>query len=274
VTLRWRALGGLALLCAAAACSRPAPDQRAYTYPAATGAACAAGVAAPSRSDDEATARGVKFSVRAPLNYDAAYRHALLVMYAPAGYSRFSAERYYAMTGAATAAGMVVAYANHVPLSADAVQALGEVPARVASRWCIDAARVYFAGHSDGGSISMGVTFMGKSTLEPSAIVASGAGIRAGDLAHYQCPRPTRITLLHSVEDERFPGYGEETIAWWAKCNACGARASQSDGAGCFAYAGCAAPTRFCPTRGAHARWPATPAALLDFLGEAAPPPR
>lgn len=272
MTLSWRALAAVALLCLASACGRQAPQQSAFSYPAGSVAACS-GIGAPalSRSDDEATARGVKFSVRAPLNYNAGARHPLLMVYAPAGYHRFSAERYYSMTRAATAAGFVVAYADHVRLSQLAVEALGEVPAHVASRWCIDPARVYFAGHSDGGSISMGVSFMRKSVLPPAAIVASGAGIRGQDLANYQCPRSTQITLLHSTEDERFPGFGEEAIAWWAKCNACGARASAPDSDGCYVYAGCTAATRFCPTRGEHARWPAAPAAVLKFLTASVP---
>lgn len=265
---RW--LVSVALVCCAAACGRQAPQQSSYNYPPSGVAACGdVAAAAASSSDDEATARRVKFSVRAPLNYDARLRHPLLMVYAPAGYNRFGSERYYSLTREATAAGFVVAYADHLRLSQFAVDALGEVPAHVAARWCIDPARVYFAGHSDGGSISMGVSFMRKSALPPAAIVASGAGIRGQDLAGYQCPRPTPITLLHSNEDERFPGFGAEAIAWWAKCNACGARAGAPDSDGCYAYAGCAAATRFCPARGEHARWPATPAAVLKFLATA-----
>lgn len=252
-----------------AACERTAPRLGEFAYPDGPTAVCPA--PAQNSSDEEATARGVRFSVRAPANYNASYRHPLLVVYAPAGHSRHSSERYYSLTAAATAAGFLVAYPQHMRLSPHTLEALGAVPAQVASKWCIDPRRVYFLGHSDGGSVSMGVTFLDKSALPPAAIVASGAGIRGSDLAHYRCPQPTRITLLHSTEDERFAGFGEEAIAWWAKCNACGARAATSDGEGCYAYQGCAATTRFCPTRGKHARWPGVPAAILNFLSDPVP---
>jgi polyhydroxybutyrate depolymerase len=252
-----------------AACERAAPQLAEFAYPNAPAAACPA--PAPNQSDEETTARGVKFSVRAPANYNAAYAHPLLVVYAPAGYGHHASERYYAMTRAATAAGFIVAYAQHARLSPQAIDALGALPAQLARKWCVDAKRVYFLGHSDGGSASMGVTFMGKSAPAPEAIVASGAGINGADLARYRCPAPTRITLMHSAQDERFPGFGEQVIAWWARCNGCYARAAAPDGEGCYAYESCAAATRFCPTQGKHARWPGEPAAIIKFLTESAP---
>jgi polyhydroxybutyrate depolymerase len=266
---RWRRVGlvvsGFALTLTA--CSKSAPQMSEFAYPAAVPAPCP--VAAPPRSDDEKTASGVGFSVRAPANYNAAYRHPLLVVYAPAGYGRRSSERYYAMTHAATAAGYIVVYPDHVRLSAQALDVLGSVPSAAASKWCIDPARVFFMGHSDGGSISMGVSFLGKSAIGPAAIVASGAGIRGGDLARYRCPRPTAIRLMHSANDERFPGFGVEAADWWAKCNGCGARPPRPDGEGCYDYSACAATTQYCVSQGPHAEWPATPTAVLQFLSRA-----
>jgi polyhydroxybutyrate depolymerase len=251
------------------ACTRAPPQLSEYDYPPAqtqTSIPCSPGAAAPPTAEDEVTDTGIKFSVRAPANYRPAHAHALLMVYAPAGYSRHGAERYYALTPAATAAGYVVVYADHRPLSKRGIEALAAVPAQVIRKWCIDAQRVYYLGHSDGGSVSMGIMLLNKVTLAPAAIVASGMGIRGEDFKLYKCPAPTAIMVMHSSEDEHFPGYGEQAATWWAQCNRCSSRMEKPGIDGCYTYQACAADTRFCPTHGAHTRWPGQPAALLSFL--------
>lgn len=68
-------------------------------------------------TNDESTGEGIKFNVRTPLNYDPTIAHPLLMVYAPAKRSRMSTERFTDFTPEATAAGFVVAYADHRPLS-------------------------------------------------------------------------------------------------------------------------------------------------------------
>lgn len=252
------------------ACGRTAPELGEFSYPAQARAdpSCASKVNAPSASDKEEIERSIRYSVRTPANYRADYPHPLLMVYAPAGFNRYASERFYGLTRAATSLGFIVAYSDHAPLSKAGIATLGEVPAAVAAKWCVDTAHVYALGHSDGGSVSVGTLLLKSATLAPAAIAASGAGIRGDDLKHYTCPAATAIMVLHSREDERFPGYGEELAAWWAQCNGCGTRSASADENGCVSYARCAAPTRFCATSGAHSRWPGTAKAILPFFTE------
>ena len=68
-------------------------------------------------SNNESTIEGIKFSVRAPLNYDPTFGHPLLMVYAPAKKNRFNSENFMDFTFLATTAGFVVAYADHRRLS-------------------------------------------------------------------------------------------------------------------------------------------------------------
>lgn len=240
------------------------------SYPArAPAAVCVTGprTGAAGASDTEATPAGVRYSVRTPANYDSTYAHPLLVVYAPAGKNRYASERYAGLTYEATRNGFVIAYADARPLSRTGVKLLGEIPAHIAARWCIDTQRVYFTGHSDGGSYSMGITVL-ESSVRPAAIAASGAGIRGTDLNNYRCPARLPVMVLHSAEDERFPGWGREAARWWAKCNGCSAQLSAPDGEGCADYAGCpaAARTRYCEGRGSHRRWPGLNHRVIEFF--------
>ena len=240
---------------------------------------CVAG-AKPGSSgatDAVAVAEKVRYSVRTPRNYDATIAHPLLVVFAPAGYARHASERYYGLTHAATAAGFVVAYPDHLGLSMRAFQALGNLPSTVSAQWCIDESRVYFAGHSDGGTNSAAVAFLHTSPLAPRALFISGAGISGQDLALYPCPAPLSVMTVHSSRDSRFalPDYGKAAAQWWARCNHCSEETLQSPFVGCVEYAGCAehASTAYCEVSTAHADWPPVNAHLLRFFAESARPP-
>jgi len=266
-------LGCVASLCIVA-CSPPAPDLGTADYgapPSAEGCAPGTKVGPAGGANRILTSHEIPFSVRTPANYDATRAHPLLVLYAPGGKHRFDSEEYYALTRQVTSAGFIVAYPDHLRLSMRAFDELAQVPALVARQWCVDAHRVYLAGHSDGGSTAAAIAFLGKSSLPPSAIVVSAAGIRRQDLEAYACPRPVSVMVIHSREDALFPlpAYGHDAAEWWASCNGCEQPAGPPDGNGCVHYQGCTdgVQTRYCETTGEHAQWsPDNASKLLGFL--------
>jgi len=191
-----------------AGCSRAAPELGTADYarlrlPAACAPDEKAGAA--GATDRLHTEHGVAYSIRTPSNYDPVRAHPLLVVYAPAGRHRFTSEAFYRLTGAATAAGFIVAHPDHLKLSLRAFDELGQIPALVAQRWCVDRARVYLAGHSDGGTTAAALAFLAKSRLPPRGVAISAAGIRAQDLQSYACPSPLSVMIVHSRADALFP---------------------------------------------------------------------
>lgn len=205
------------------------------------------------------TQRGLGYVVITPTDYSAKYRYGLLVLFPPAGYSRHAAERFYRITQRATAAGYVVALSDALPLSSHAMRAQADVVNEVAERWCVDAARVVLAGHSDGGLMAQGTVI--KSYLPATMtvhVVSSAAGIQQQDLAIEHCPSPRRVTLLHPAHDERFPGYGWGVAQWWAKCFACMPMMNEPSAGQCIEAQACAVSSsvRFCKTSVSHAQYP------------------
>lgn len=172
-------------------------------------------------SDDEKTDDGIHFSVRTPSNYKDTTAHPLLMVYAPAGRDREEAEEHVYLTSEATAAGFVIAYADHRPLSPESIVQLAEIPKLIQEKWCIDKKRIFLTGHSDGGTVAMGTAFFNGTKHIPAAIAPSAVGMRSEDLEDRNCVKPTPVMLMHSRRDKLFPNYGKEAIEWWAKCNKC-----------------------------------------------------
>ncbi len=216
-----------------------------------------------------ATPGGARFRVRAPSNYDAGRAHPLLVVFAPAGFSAAATESHAALTGPATRAGFVIAFAEHRPLSPAWVRVLGEIPATVMRHWCIDPDRVVLAGHSDGGTVAEAAAFLQAVAPPPAGVVASGAGIRVESLAGQACPPPVSVLVLHSRDDAHFPPpvFGRDMARWWAACNRCRTDPDMPDSNGCVTYEGCAGETitSFCETRGAHPHWNEEPSKIIDL---------
>jgi polyhydroxybutyrate depolymerase len=267
---------GLALLLAG--CSRPAPELGAADYAALRLPAACAPNERPGgggATDRLRTSHGIAYSIRTPSNYDPTRAHPLLVVYAPAGRHRFASEAFYRLTGAATAAGFIVAHPDHVKPSLRAFDELGRIPALVAERWCVDRARIYLAGHSDGGTTAAALAFLGKSQPPPRGVAISAAGIRAQDLRDYACPPPLSVMVVHSRADALFPppDYGEHAARWWAACNGCEAVAGARDDDGCAEYRGCApgARTRYCEADNAHHQWPSVNRTIVRFFGTTEP---
>ncbi len=216
---------------------------------------------------------GAGFSVRTPRNYDPTRAHPLLVVLAPAGHDRHRSERHAGLTTSATAAGFVVAYADHVKLTMAAFPQLGEIPAAVAQRWCIDASRVSFVGHSDGGSSAAAVAFTNASTIPPAAVVVSAAGLREDDLRQYSCAPGVDAMIVHSRADTRFPlpEFGRKPAQWWAQCNRCSPQPGPADADGCVEFTDCVAGVRvrYCEVTTMHEQWPGLENRIVRFASEA-----
>ena len=219
-------------------------------------------------SDDENTPAGIRYMVKTPANYDAQIAHPLLMVYAPARTNRHESENFVSLTQEATAAGFIVAYADHRAMSPDTIEKLAEIPGLIEKKWCIDHKRIFLTGHSDGGTTAMAIAFLNGTKHIPAAIAPSAMGIRGEDLKAYQCPDPLSVMLMHSSQDRLFPGYGKEAIQWWAACNGCEATPPVKDGDGCVTYKSCKnnVVTRYCEGTGSHTTWPGSNKAIIEFF--------
>jgi len=219
-------------------------------------------------SKDEQTSAGIRYMVKTPANYNSNIAHPLLMVYAPGGRNRYESEDYMYLTQAGTAAGFVVAYADHRTMTSKAIEELAEIPGLIEKKWCIDKKRIFLTGHSDGGTVAMGIAFLAGTKHIPAAIAPSAVGIRGDDLKEQSCPGPLPVMVMHSSRDTHFPGYGKETIQWWAACNGCDTAGPVRDGDGCVTYASCKnnVTTRYCEGTGTHPEWPGNNKAIIDFL--------
>jgi polyhydroxybutyrate depolymerase len=222
-------------------------------------------------SDDENTPAGIRYMVKTPVNYNASIAHPLLMVYAPGGRNRYESEEYMYLTQEATAAGLIVAYADHRTMTPETIEKLAEIPGLIEQKWCIDKKQIFLTGHSDGGTTAMAIAFLDGTKHIPAAIAPSAMGIRGEDLKAYHCPNPLPVMLLHSSQDSLFPGYGKEAIQWWAACNGCDASPPVKDADGCVTYRGCknSATTRYCEGTGSHTTWPGSNKAIIDFFRSA-----
>jgi polyhydroxybutyrate depolymerase len=219
-------------------------------------------------SNDEKTSAGIRYLVKTPVNYNASIAHPLLMVYAPGGRNRYESEEYMYLTQEATAAGFIVAYADHRKMTPDTIEALAEIPGLIEKKWCIDHKRIFLTGHSDGGTTAMAIAFITGTKHIPTAIAPSAVGIRSEDLKQYSCPQPLPVMVMHSSHDTLFPGYGKEAIQWWAACNGCDAMPPVKDAEGCVTFRGCKndVTTRYCEGTGTHPEWPGNNKAIIDFF--------
>jgi len=219
-------------------------------------------------SNDEKTSAGIRYMVKTPANYNSNIAHPLLMVYAPGGRNRYESEDYMYLTQAGTAAGFVVAYADHRTMTSKAIEELAEIPELIEKKWCIDKKRIFLTGHSDGGTVAMGIAFLAGTKHIPAAIAPSAVGIRGDDLKEQSCPSSLPVMVMHSSRDTLFPGYGKETIQWWAACNGCDTAGPVRDGDGCVTYRGCknSVTTRYCEGTGTHPEWPGKNKAIIEFF--------
>lgn len=219
-------------------------------------------------SNEEKTSSGIRYMVKTPLNYNPSVAHPLLMVYAPGGRNRFESENYMHLTKETTEAGFIVAYADHRTMSTKTIEELAEIPALIEQKWCIDRNRIFLTGHSDGGTVAMGIAFLNGTKHIPAAIAPSAVGIRGEDLKEYHCPNPLPVMIMHSSRDTLFPGYGKEAIEWWAACNGCDAASPVQEVNGCVTYRGCKnnVATRYCEGTGIHPEWPGKNKEIIDFF--------
>lgn len=254
-------------------------DLGVYAYPRGnTAAACEpnsrSGLA--GGTDGERTSTGIRFNVRTPANYQPKAAHPLLVVFAPAGLSAAASERFTGLTKIATTAGFLIAYPDHVRNAIPAIEDLSTIPSLVANKWCIDEARVYMTGHSDGGTVAFAISLLDRTKHIPSAIAPSAAGFTKRDLAEFKCPKPLPVMILHSANDVLFPGFGAEAAAWWAACNQCERTPQQRMDNACVTYPNCAAgvTTQYCEGTQPHGKWPSLTQSIIDFFAHAGRPSR
>ena len=259
-------------------CALPESELSNASYPEDVTPACAPGAraGATGKTDELLTERGIRYSVRTPLNYDNRIAHPLMMVFSPGDRSGLGTEWFTGLTTEATRQGFVVVYADNRPrrlpamnrpLAKEWILELGTVPALVASQWCIDPDRVFLTGHSNGGTISTALALLEESPLTPAAIAPSAAGFRGEDLTPFACPAPLPVLVMHSRNDKLFPGYGAETIQWWKQCNQCSDNA-QALGAGCTAFPECKnnVSTVYCEGERRHTVWPERNDRIISFF--------
>ena len=219
-------------------------------------------------TDDERSAKGIAYNVRTPANYVPTIAHPLLMVYAPAGINQFRNEGFTGLTKEATQAGFIVGYANRQRLSIKVIEELGAIPDLIADKWCVDTERIFLTGHSDGGTVSVALAVLEQTQHIPKAIAPSAAGFTIEDLAEFSCPAPLSVMILHSPEDQHFPGYGQQIADWWAACNGCVRESQPRQTDGCQIYPNCAndVTTLFCEGTGSHLEWPAFNPEMLAFF--------
>lgn len=210
----------------------------------------------------------IHYLVKAPVNYDATRRHPLLVVFSPAGASAEDSERFTRLTPLATRKGFVVAYVAHRPMSLANVKAQAAVLPSLMGRWCIDPDRVFFAGHSDGGTVSTVLAVLPETRGTARGIAVSAAGILPMDTQAMGCPAsPMKVWLMHGQHDAHFPGYGQQMARWWSQCFRCDGEGAAPDARGCRRYADCGAnELEFCEGPHGHLKWPGLESEMLDFF--------
>ncbi len=245
------------------------PQLEAFAYPTTTGH-CPAGLrpGVAGATNGRVSADGIKYMVRTPSNYESTFAHPVLMVYAPAGMSRWASERRTGLTTTATGAGFLVVYTDHRQLNISTVEQLGKIPELVAKEWCVDEKQIFATGHSDGGTASLALAVLDKTKKIPTAIAPSAAGWTGKDLEEFQCPDPISVMIMHGKNDALFPGWGAQTAAWWGKCNGCDVTKTKNLEGGCRAYQGCAAggATIYCEGSGGHRDWPNLNRVMLEFF--------
>ena len=217
-----------------------------------------------------ATSKNIDFNVTTPANYRADFPHALLMVWAPSGFSDKLAERFTGLTGAATGQGYIVVHVASVALGIRSLAELGTIPEQVMATWCIAKDQVYYTGHSDGGTVSNALAVLEERSIAPAAIAPSAMGMQGVDMEAYQCPAPTNVMLMHNKGDGHFPDYGTQVASWWAQCNQCGEPSPAPSHPGCIEYASCKDDVRtlFCEAEGNHGYWPGFHHNVLGFFAE------
>jgi polyhydroxybutyrate depolymerase len=252
----------------------PIPGVSAGPVPTMTGQDCHE-VEAPGSLDSGFAVEGpdgLLIRVRVPANYDARRAYPLLVVYPPAGFDRFAAERYYGVTEKATQRGWIVAFSDARPLSMHTTQVQAHVADVVARSFCIARGHIAYFGHSDGGALAEGILSLVPPLSRPRAIFASAAGITRSDLETYGCIARVSVMIAHNHLDDRFPGFGRGAASYWAACGRCRAfDAAEVPTDTCQRFSDCANDIKvtYCEVSTPHKKFPPIVLQALEFLESA-----
>ncbi len=227
------------------------------------------------------------FILRAPQNFDPLVRHPLVVVFPPAGHNAERSELFSDFTTAATARGFIVLYPGHQRLNENQIERLGALVSDVSNAWCVDKQRVFFTGHSDGGTAAHVLALRDwqqhQQTQQPTSdaqeqpemfirpvkIAPSAAGVRADDLSTMGCGHQTPVMIMHGATDKLFPGFGQSARNWWLDCNQCKDIVTQVNNE-CEIYSDCANSHEviYCESPGGHRRWDQSREQIIDFFVE------
>lgn len=241
-------------------------------------ATCPAGSkpGAAGSTDAMPTAAGVSINVRTPADYDPTVAYPLVVVYAPAGGDADLTEAFTGLTNNALDGGYVIAYADHVsPMSLEIIEGLQPILDDIVDTWCIDTERVFFTGHSDGGTMAEILLARDETDPQPRAAAPSNAGVTGMLLSQVGCPSvPKAVMVIHSANDGLFPpanGFGLDAAEVWAGCNGCDPQ--PVDDGPCIRWPNCDddVPTLFCETAGQHGQWTNLNATMFEFFTESSP---
>ena len=224
---------------------------------------------ASGSTNDWPTAAGVTVNVRTPDDYDATVATPLIVVFAPAGADAYDTEGFTGLTPAAVGAGYAIAYVDHVsPMTIGIIDGLSVVLDDLVDEWCVDPSRVYYTGHSDGGSISEALLAIDEDDPRPTAAAPSAAGITGTTMSQIGCPpQPRPIMVMHSAMDGLFPpasGFGLGAAEVWADCNGCSGEPTLVGA--CLQFPGCTAQTLYCEGNGTHGQWPGQNDEIIAFF--------
>lgn len=195
------------------------------------------------------------YTVVVPPGYDPNTAHPVVFAWHGRGGTGMGARLYFGIEEASDGAAIVV-YPDGLPqadmmdqtgwnLMADGedVAFFDAMLADVGSTLCVDAGRVFSAGHSFGGFMSNALGCFRGGTIRAIAPVAGGG-------PYGQCTGQVATWIAHGSLDEVVPlMFGEMSRDSWAAANGCDASMSEAvDPAPCVAYLGCDAgfPVHWC----------------------------
>ncbi len=136
--------------------------------------------------------------------------------------------------------------------------------AEISSRYCVDAKRVFAAGHSFGGYMS---NLVG---CERGDVVSAIAPVSGGLVAGGACKGAVAAWVAHGDRDATVPqSEGIAARNHWVTANGCASTTKATDPSPCVAYDGCTAghPVTWCSFSGGHFPLPSfTQQAIWNFF--------